>query len=76
MENEKKVHALKIKVLVLKYSKTLLELKKEFYLLFWENIIFFLDRCTNIFQKYHCTQRCVHILVAVVRIGRWVGGLD
>ena len=38
LENEKKAHTLKIILLVLKYSKTHLEIEKEFYMLFGGNI--------------------------------------
>ncbi len=54
---KKKAHALKINILVLKYSKTLLEIKKEFYLLLLGNINSFLRQVHKyIFQKYHCTE--------------------
>ncbi len=74
LEHEKKAHTLKISILLQKYSKTLLEIEKEFYLLFWENINSFLRQVHKyIFQKYYSTERRAHLLVAVVRIGRWVG---
>ncbi len=70
---KKKAHALKINILALKYSKTLLEIKKEFYLLLLGNVNSFLRQVHKyIFQKYHCAERRAHSLVAVVRTGGWM----
>ncbi len=73
----KEAHALKINVCAEIYSKTLLEIKKDFYMVFWGNIklgMSFLGQVYKyIFKKYNCTERRVLLLVPVVQIGGWVG---